>query len=54
MDRGGWQATVHAVARVGHDLAAAWIFPCLIETTEAQRSISYTRLHKKKSGQAGN
>ena len=21
MDRGGWQATVHAVPRVGHDLA---------------------------------
>ena len=21
MDRGGWQATVHGVARVGHDLA---------------------------------
>ena len=22
MDRGAWQATVHGVARVGHDLAA--------------------------------
>ena len=29
MDRGAWQATVHGVARVGHDLATKpppWVF----------------------------
>ena len=26
MDRGAWQATVHGIARVGHDLALSFSF----------------------------
>ena len=28
MDRGAWQATVHGVARVGHDLETKPLQPC--------------------------
>ena len=30
MDRRAWQATVHEVARVGHDLASKLLLPCII------------------------
>ena len=29
MDRGAWQATVHGVVRVGHDLATSPLRACL-------------------------
>ena len=32
MDRGAWQATVHGVARVGHDLATKLLLIFLLST----------------------
>ena len=29
MDRGAWQATVHEVTRIGHDLDYAKVFDCV-------------------------
>ena len=38
MDRGAWQATVHGVARVGHDLATKPPPPTLLECYSGQDS----------------
>ena len=39
MDRGGWQATVHGVARVGHNLTTKPPL-CLLETLTKNKLIS--------------
>ena len=36
MDRGAWQATVHRVTRVGHDLATKPPSPTLLECYSGQ------------------
>ena len=46
MDRGAWQATVHGVARVGHDLATKERENILHGVAKSQTRLS--NFHKKK------
>ena len=53
MDRGAWWATVHGVARIGHDLAAKTYQTILIcnltMDTHHQTSVQTHRMHVTKS-----
>ena len=39
MDRGAWQATVHGIPRVGHDLATKPRPPCSLVFSEEMRQV---------------
>ena len=45
MDRGAWQATVHGIARVGYDLAAAATIVLIAQSVKDLPAMQETRTH---------